>query len=84
MKLQDIRHLGKDDILDALGLMSRPTTASWLLGALGFFAIGALCGAGAALLLAPKSGRDLRQDLGQRINRVRAKAPGDGQTLEGI
>ena len=71
MKLSDIRDLSKDDILAALGLASKPTTSERLLGTLGIFGIGLLVGVGAALLLAPKSGQDLREDLGDRLRKFR-------------
>jgi gas vesicle protein len=67
MKLNDIRELSRDDILAALGLASRPTSSERLLGTLGIFSVGLLVGAGVALLLAPKSGRALRDDLGERL-----------------
>jgi hypothetical protein len=72
MKLSDIRDLSKDDILSAMGLASKPTTPERLLGILSIFGVGLLVGAGTALLLAPKSGQDLREDLGQRIRKLRS------------
>ena len=39
-------------------------------GSVGSFLIGLAVGAGVALLLAPSSGRDLRDDLGRRIRRA--------------
>ena len=71
MKLSDIRDLNKDDVLAALGLASKPSTSERLLGTLSIFGIGLLVGAGAALLLAPKSGQDLREDLGDRFRKLR-------------
>jgi gas vesicle protein len=60
----------KDDVLGALGLATRPSTASSLLGALGLLTVGILVGAGAALLLAPKSGRELRGSIGEGIRKA--------------
>jgi gas vesicle protein len=37
-------------------------------------AIGALAGAAAALLLAPESGEELRQDIGERSDELKLKA----------
>jgi YtxH-like protein len=71
MKLGDIRELNKEDLLSALGLTSKPTSSERLLGALSIFGVGLLVGAGAALLLAPKSGRALRDDLGERLRGIR-------------
>ena len=42
----------------------------WLSGALGTFGIGMLVGAGIALMLAPKPGRELRGDLRERLRRA--------------
>ena len=71
MKMNDLRDLSKDDVLSALGLTSKPSTSDRLLGALSIFGVGLLVGAGAALLLAPKSGEALRADLGERFRNLR-------------
>jgi gas vesicle protein len=71
MKLSELSDLSKDDILSALGLAAKPSTQDRLLGTLGVFGLGLLIGAGAALLLAPKSGQGLREDLGERLRRGR-------------
>jgi len=71
MKINDLRDLSKDDVLSALGLASKPSTSERLLGALSIFGVGMLVGAGAALLLAPKSGEALRADLGERFRNLR-------------
>jgi hypothetical protein len=70
MKLHDIRNMDKDDFLGLLGLETKHSFTHRLLGSLGTFGIGLLVGVGAALLLAPKTGTDLRRDL-------RAKLHGD-------
>jgi gas vesicle protein len=71
MKINDLRDLSKDDVLSALGLTSKPSTSERLLGTLPIFGVGLLVGAGAALLLAPKSGEALRADLGERVRNLR-------------
>ena len=71
MKINDLRDFSKDDVLAALGLTSKPSTSDRLLGALSIFGVGLLVGAGAALLLAPKSGESLRADLGERLRNLR-------------
>jgi hypothetical protein len=71
MKLSDISDLSKDDILSALGLAAKPSTSERWLGVAGIFSVGLLIGAGAALLLAPKSGQGLREDLSERLRRAR-------------
>jgi len=74
MKLQDIKDMDRDDLLGLLGLETKGSDTSALLKTLGTFGVGLLVGAGVALLLAPKAGRDLRQDLRTRLG-------GDGEGL---
>jgi hypothetical protein len=83
MKLRDLKDFSKDDILDVLGLETKSGTGEWVLGSLGLFGLGVLVGAGVALLLAPKPGSELRQDLTQKIGKLRTQAINNGQTLEG-
>ncbi len=67
MKLHDLKDMDKDDFLGLIGLQSKRSFTSELLGTLGTFGVGLLVGAGIALLLAPKPGRDLRQDIRAKI-----------------
>jgi hypothetical protein len=53
----------KEDILEALGIESGN---NWLPIALAGFGVGCAVGAAVAMLLAPKSGRELRSDIMQR------------------
>ena len=69
MKMQDIKNMDKDDLLGMLGLEARRSDTSRVLKALGTFGIGLLVGAGVALLLAPKAGSELRQDLRTKFRR---------------
>jgi gas vesicle protein len=71
MKLQDITDLSKEDILAAIGLAPKPSAGQWLAGTLSVFGLGLLVGAGAALLLTPRSGRELRGDLADRVKTLR-------------
>jgi hypothetical protein len=70
MNLKDLRKLDKDDILDMLGLETKSSTGAWLAGALGTFGVGLLVGAGIGLMLAPKPGRELREDIRERLRRA--------------
>ena len=74
MKFSDITQLGKDDILGALGLASKRSTSAAVVESLAIFSVGVLVGASVALALAPKSGRELRQDITSRIRRTGADA----------
>ena len=70
MNLKDLKNLDKDEILGLMGLETKPSMTRWLSGALGTFGIGVLVGAGVALMLAPKPGRELRGDIRGRLRRA--------------
>lgn len=55
--------MNKQDIFEALGL---ETENNWLLHGLAGFGVGCVVGAAVAILLAPKSGHELRGDLMER------------------
>ena len=63
-----ISNISREDILDALGI---ERSGSWFGPAAAAFGIGLVVGAAAALLLAPKSGEELRQDLSQKMREMR-------------
>lgn len=65
--IKKLRDLDKDDLLDLIGLQSKRTVADWILPTVGIFGVGLLVGAGVGLLLAPKPGRELREDIRSRI-----------------
>jgi hypothetical protein len=67
MKLSNLKDMDKNDMLGLLGLSTTPSTSSQLADVLGIFGLGVLVGAGVALLLAPKAGHELRDDLRARI-----------------
>jgi len=67
MNLKDLRNLDKDDLLGLVGLETKPSTSSYLTGTLGTFGLGLLVGAGIALLLAPKPGSELREDIREKL-----------------
>jgi hypothetical protein len=68
MKLNDIRNLSKDDVLAVLGLQTRSSALGTVFGSIGLIGLGMIIGASAALMMAPKSGRELREDLSTRLN----------------
>ena len=69
MNLKDVRNLDKEELLSLLGLEKKPSPGAALATALGTFGVGLLVGAGIALILAPKPGRQLRQELRDRLRR---------------
>jgi hypothetical protein len=70
MNFKELRNMDRDDILEMIGLQRKASTAGWLAGTLGTFGIGILVGAGIGLLMAPKSGRELRDNLRDRFRRI--------------
>ena len=69
MNLRDLRNMDKDDMLGLLGLETKTSTGAYLAGTLGTFGLGLLVGAGIALLLAPKPGAELREDIREKLRR---------------
>lgn len=67
MNLDNFKALGKEEILHMLGMEARRDTGTVVASALAVFGLGVVVGAGVGLLLAPRTGRELRKDIGQRI-----------------
>jgi hypothetical protein len=63
-----IPDLDGDDVLDYLGLESRRSTPQRVGSTLAIFGAGVVLGVGLGLLLAPKSGSALRDDLSRRLS----------------
>jgi gas vesicle protein len=88
MNFKDLRNLDKDDLLGLMGLETKHSTASYLAGTLGTFGVGLLVGAGIALLLAPKPGHELREDIRDKLRRSPDEsipsALGQNETLSGV
>lgn len=68
--MKAVRDVGSDDILAALGLERRRNALDYVLPAVGYFAVGLAVGAGVTLLIAPKSGRQMRRELGEKVRNV--------------
>ena len=62
--LKYLQDIDRDDVLEALGLQERRSGVATTLGTIGIFALGCLVGAGIGLAFAPKSGDELRNELG--------------------
>ena len=63
----DLKNLDKNQLLNLIGLETRRESTEWVVPTLGAFTAGLLLGAGVALLLAPKTGTELREDLAGRF-----------------
>ena len=66
---KNLPDLDKEDLLDLVGLESRRSSAEKMVPALALFGAGVLVGVGLGLMLAPKPGRELRDDLKARLNK---------------
>lgn len=68
---KSLKNLDRNHVLAAalakVGLQTRSSESERLMSALGIFGVGLLVGAGVALLLAPKPGRELRQDIRAKV-----------------
>jgi hypothetical protein len=62
--------LNRDDILEALGFQQRTALGDWITPALVGFGVGAAVGAAVALLVAPRAGSELRDELLERGRRA--------------
>jgi YtxH-like protein len=65
-----MNRIDTDELLSRLGLETKPSFGQTVVSVLGPFAVGVLVGAAAALLLAPKSGRELREGLRQKVSQA--------------
>lgn len=72
-KTRAISNLSSDDILSVLGLERRHTTLENAIPTSIAFVAGLAAGAGIALLLAPKSGREVRQDISNRATELSSR-----------
>ena len=56
-----------EKILDVLGLSKKPGAGAQTFGVLGLIGVGMVAGAAIALLVAPKPGAELRQEVARRL-----------------
>jgi len=79
MSMKNLIRYDIDDILDLVGLERRRSFMGAALPAIGFVALGAALGAGIGLMLAPSSGRRLRQEVGDRFDQIRERVKSEAQ-----
>lgn len=70
----DWNKLSREQMIGALGLDRQTTTGEMIVPALAIFGAGLLVGAGLGLLLAPKSGQELRQDIATGVDDLKVKS----------
>ena len=68
-----VRGIELNDLLGYIGLERRPSAFARALPALGLVAVSAAIGAGAALLLAPSSGEELRARLSDGLDDMKTR-----------
>ncbi len=73
----DVHH-----ILDLVRLDRRLSIAQFILPAVGLVSLGLAVGGGVGLMLAPSSGRRLRQEVGGRIGQLRERLKTDRRNPE--
>jgi hypothetical protein len=81
--LKALRNMDKDDVLNLVGLESKRTAADAVVPTLTAFSVGVLVGVGIGLLLAPKPGSELRDDLRAKLGRGEANSPTTGTFSQG-
>jgi hypothetical protein len=81
--LKALRNMDKDDVLNLVGLESRRTMADAVVPTLTAFSVGVLVGVGVGLLLAPKPGAELREDLRSRLGRGESNNASAGTFSQG-
>ena len=82
-RIDEVRGMRRDDILAALGLARRRSLQNDWLPAVGLFAAGVALGTGVALLLAPKSGSDMRREIKSRANDLSRRVSGATREVRG-
>jgi hypothetical protein len=79
LSLKDLKKVDRDDLLDLVGLQ-RASSNDWVAPALTALGVGLLVGVGVGLLLAPKPGAELRNDLRDKLRSAQDSLP---ETLKG-
>ena len=75
--------IDKDDVLEAIGLESRRSAGDKMVTSLALFGAGVLVGVGLGLMLAPKPGKELRDDIRHKLGRgEQAQANGPKAAVE--
>jgi len=73
--LKALKNMDKDELLNLVGLETKHTIADAVVPTLTAFSVGVLVGVGIGLLLAPKPGSELRDDIKNRLARGEPAQP---------
>jgi len=74
LSLRDLKKMDRDDVLEMVGLQ-RASSNDWVAPALTALGVGLLVGVGLGLLLAPKPGAELRNDLKDKLRSAQDALP---------
>jgi uncharacterized membrane protein YccC len=80
--VRSVQNIGIDDVLGTIGLQRRRSTMARLLPTLGWIGLGSVVGAGAALLLAPSSGKQLRERVSHQLEDAKVRMDQELRTME--
>ncbi len=72
-KLSDmtgLRRPTRADVLSALNLQERSSATDYVLPAMGILGVGLVVGAALGLILAPRSGKATRRELGKKVDKM--------------
>jgi hypothetical protein len=78
MRMEELRRAlpTRDDVANVFGLQTRSSVGTFP-RSLGMLGLGICLGFGAALLVAPKPGRELRKEIRSRANRAAERIGGE-------
>lgn len=68
--MEKIKSFDRDQLLDMFGLEVKRANTDYILPAVTLFGVGLLVGAGIGLLFAPRPGRELREDIANRLHQA--------------
>ncbi len=74
LSLRDLKKMDRDDVLELVGLQ-RASSNDWVAPAMTALGVGLLVGVGLGLLLAPKTGAELRNDLKDKLRSAQDALP---------
>ena len=80
--VRSVQNYGMDDVLGSIGLERRRSAMDRVLPALGWLGVGTAIGAGAALLLAPSSGKELRAKVSHQLDEAKARIDNGIRSVE--
>ncbi len=80
--INNIQGVGIDDVLGSVGLERRRSAMDKILPALGYIGLGTVIGAGAALLLAPSSGKELRAKVQNQLEDAKTRVDNGLRSVE--